>query len=610
MCGIIGQFCFGHHPDKGFNHPDKELITRMSSILAHRGPDADGTYFDNIVGLAHRRLSIIDLSKEANQPMFNENRNLVIVYNGEIYNYLQLKEILIKCGHEFRSNSDTEVILHAYEEWGVNCLTHFNGMWAFAIWDNKKEILFCARDRFGIKPFYYTFDKKSLIFASEIKALLTNPKFGTIPNDPAINLFLSSGILDHNNKTMFKGIYQILPSHAFVINNNTIKHFKYCYLDINSDTTSIVSDENVAHNVIRLLKKSINNHLMSDVPVGTCLSGGIDSSTIARIINEKHELQNTFSACFTDNKFDESNYIDIATKNTNIEPFFIEPNPDELLKNIEHLIYTQDEPFGSLSIYAQYCVMKLAHGKCKVLLDGQGADELLAGYLAYQYNYIKELIKRKEWIVAFGELYGTLTEHYTFYYYALKQVLVRSNRKHLLKNYIKTDRYGGTFDKLLYNELFINNLPALLHYEDRNSMAFSIEARVPYLDVEFVNYIASLPYDQKIRMGRTKFTLRNAIKDIVPDEIRNRTDKMGFVTPEESWMKYELKDYIMNILYSTSFKNRPYWNSDKVLKNYQKFVEGKSEYSPELWRIICVELWLRMFFDQRKSLCQLSGNSK
>jgi len=610
MCGIIGQFCFGHHPDKGFNHPDKELITRMSSILAHRGPDANGTYFDNIVGLAHRRLSIIDLSKEANQPMFNENRNLVIVYNGEIYNYLHLKEILIKCGHEFRSNSDTEVILHAYEEWGVNCLTHFNGMWAFALWDNKKEILFCARDRFGIKPFYYTFDKKSLIFASEIKALLVNPKIGTTPNNSAVNLFLSSGILDYSNKTMFNGIYQILPAHAFVINNNNIKHFKYCYLDINSDTTSIISDDNVAHNTLHLLKKSIHNHLISDVPVGTCLSGGIDSSAIVRIINEKREMQNTFSACFTDERFDESKYIKAVIKDTSIEPFFIEPDPNELLKNIEHLIYSQDEPFGSLSIYAQYCVMQLAHGKCKVLLDGQGADELLAGYLAYQYNYIKELIKRKEFIIVLGELYGTLVDHYAFYYYALQQLLTRNNRKQLLTHYIKTDRYGDTFDKLLWNELFINNLPALLHYEDRNSMAFSIEARVPYLDVEFVNYIASLPYDQKIRVGQTKFALRNAIKGIIPEEIRTRTDKMGFVTPEESWMKYELKDYIMNILYSTSFKNRPYWNSERVLQDYQNFIDGKSIYSPELWRIICVELWLRMFFDQRKSLFELLGNSR
>lgn len=595
MCGIAGQYCF-----KG--EPDRNLVINMSKILVHRGPDADGTYFSKTVGLTHRRLSIIDLSREANQPMFNENRSIVIVYNGELYNYLYLKELLIKSGHTFKTNSDTEVIIHAYEEWGINCLIRFNGMWAFALWDNKKQILFCARDRFGIKPFYYALiNKESLIFASEIKALLAYPEIGKLPKDSTVKLFLSSGILDHSNATMFKGIYQILPSHAFIVTRQTIKHFRYCDLEINA-TIDSVRDNLAAYNTMRLLKQAVNSHLMSDVPIGTCLSGGIDSSTIVKIINEKHRPQNTFSACFSDERFDESKYIRAVIRDTNIEPFYVEPDPNQLLKDIEHLIYIQDEPFGSLSIYAQYCVMRLAQSKCKVLLDGQGADELLGGYLAYQQNYIKNLIKQRKWIMAVKEIFGSLKHHHKFYYYALKQVLARGNRKHLLRNYIKTDRYGGTFEKLLYNEMFINNLPSLLHYEDRNSMAFSIEARVPYLEVELVNYISSLAHDQKIRNGVTKFVLRNAIKKLVPEEIRNRMDKMGFVTPEELWMRFELKDYIIDIIYSTSFKNRPYWNSERVLEDYQKFVDGKTSYSPEIWRIICTELWLRKFFDDRQNL--------
>jgi asparagine synthase (glutamine-hydrolysing) len=270
--------------------------------------------------------------------------------------------------------------------------------------------------------------------------------------------------------------------------------------------------------------------------------------------------------------------------------------------DIDHLIYTQDEPFGSLSIYAQYCVMKLAHGKVKVLLDGQGADELFGGYLAYQKNYISELIKKNYWLLALKEMLGSFRHHKYFYRYAIYQTLVRNKRKNLLTNYIKTHRYEGKFNTMLHNELFTTNLPSLLHFEDRNSMAFSIEARVPYLDTEFTNYIASLPYDQKIRNGVTKFALRNAIKGVIPERIRMRMDKMGFVTPEESWMKYELKDYIIDILYSTSFKNRGYWNSDKVIEDYQKFTEGKTNYSPEIWRIICTELWLRKFFDNRSTL--------
>jgi len=595
MCGITGQYCFQ-------GQPDKDLINNMSKILTHRGPDANGTYFNNIVGLAHRRLSIIDLSKQANQPMYNENHSIAIIYNGELYNYLKLKSLLVQNGHVFRTNSDTEVILHAYEEWGINCLTQFNGMWAFALWDERKQVLFCARDRFGIKPFYYTFLDQSIIFASEIKALLAHPNIGTCPNELQVNIFLSSGITDDSNTTMFKGIYQLQPAHGFIINNNNIKTFKYCDLEINSNIKSIIPDDVIATNISHLLKKSVNNHLMSDVPVGTCLSGGLDSTALVKIINEHHHMQNTFSAIFSDEQFSEKKYIDIALTNTTISPFFIEPKPENLLKDLDNLIYHQDEPFGSLSIYAQYCVMKLAQGKVKVLLDGQGADELFAGYLAYQKNYISELIRRKHFILAAKELGGTLGKHLDFYKYAIKQNSERKKRRKLFTNYINMNRYNGHFHNLLHKELFSTNLPSLLRYEDRNSMAFSIEARVPYLDTEFTNYIASLPYNQKIRDGVTKISLRNALKGVIPEKIRMRMDKMGFVTPEESWMKYELKDYISDILYSTSFKNRGYWNSDKVIEDYQNFINGKSTYSPEIWRIICTELWFRKFFDNRSTL--------
>ena len=595
MCGIIGQYCF-----KG--QPDKELIKNMSKILTHRGPDTDGEYFNNTVGLAHRRLGIIDLSESARQPMFNEDHSIVIVYNGEIYNHPTLRELLIEKGHIFKSNADTEVIVHAYEEWGLNCLTQFNGMWAFALWDNRKKVLFCARDRFGIKPFYYAFVDNTILFASEIKALLAHPNIGVSQNELMVETFLSSGILDHTHTTMFSKIYQIPPSQGLIMNIDGMKQFRYCDLEINSNITSIITDDNVASNILHLFKKAIKSHLRSDVPVGTCLSGGIDSSTIVKLVNTDHPMQNTFSAQFTDEKFDESKYIKLVTSNTSIEPFFVEPKPNDLIKDMDHLIYTQDEPFGSLSIYAQYCVMKLAHGKVKVLLDGQGADELFGGYLAYQKNYILELIKRNYWLLALKEMVGSFRHHRYFYRYAIYQTLARNKRKSLLTSYVKTHRYEGRFNTMLHNELFTTNLPSLLHFEDRNSMAFSIEARVPYLDTEFTNYIASFPYDQKIRNGITKFALRNAIKGVIPEKIRTRMDKMGFVTPEESWMKYELKDYITDILYSTSFKNRGYWDSDKVIEDYQKFVNGETTYSPEIWRIVCVELWSRKFFDNRSTL--------
>jgi asparagine synthase (glutamine-hydrolysing) len=306
MCGILGQYCF-----KG--QPDKKLVNNMSKILTHRGPDTDGTYFNNTVGLAHRRLGIIDLSGNARQPMFNEDHSVVIVYNGEIYNHPTLREILIEKGHIFKSNADTEVIIHAYEEWGLNCLTQFNGMWAFALWDNRKKVLFCARDRFGIKPFYYAFVDNTILFASEIKALLAHPNVGVSQNELMVETFLSSGILDHTHTTMFNKIYQIPPSQGLIMNTDGMKQFRYCDLEINHNITSIVTDDNVASNVIHLFKKAIKSHLRSDVPIGTCLSGGIDSSTIIKLVNVDHPMQNTFSAHFTDEKFDESKYIKLVT---------------------------------------------------------------------------------------------------------------------------------------------------------------------------------------------------------------------------------------------------------------------------------------------------------
>jgi asparagine synthase (glutamine-hydrolysing) len=258
----------------------------------------------------------------------------------------------------------------------------------------------------------------------------------------------------------------------------------------------------------------------------------------------------------------------------------------------------QDEPFGSLSIYAQYCVMRLAAERVKVVLDGQGADELLAGYLAYEWSYIRGLVTSFHWYTAFCEKIGALRHHRGFFWCALPQLFVRSGRRRLLKGDIpKVSRYGGTLDQVLYRELTSTNLTALLHYEDRNAMAFSIESRVPYLDLHLVEYIASLPLDQKIRAGVTKHVLRRAVKGLIPESIRCRMDKMGFVTPEEDWMKSELRPFVLQLLTSVTFHTRPYWDADAVVKNYLAFLDGRSAYSPELFCIVCAELWLQMFFD-------------
>jgi len=604
MCGIAGQYCF----DGGV--PDRELLARMSGQLIHRGPDGEGLEVRGPMGMVHRRLAIIDLSDEGLQPMTNEDKTLWLLYNGEIYNYVELREELIRKGHRFHSQSDTEVILHAYEEWGTGCLQRFNGMWAFALWDEKAQQLFCARDRFGIKPFYYTGINGSFLFASEIKALTEHPDAGKKPDAEVLGTYLAWGVQDHSARTMFDGILQLKPAHALIVTKDG-PHTPYQYwnVTINGAVHSDVPDRSESGRFLGLLTDATRIHLRSDVAVGTCLSGGIDSSTLAVLINNLirdeapasvSDRQKTFSVVFTDKRFDESRYIDEIVNVTGVDSHRTEPAPDQLWDDIDRLIWVQDEPFGSLSIYAQYCVMRLARKNVKVVLDGQGADELLAGYLAYQAGYIRGLVHAFHPGIALREIFGSFRIHHGFFSSAFRQLLTRRSRRNLLTVTVPpVDRYAGSLPEILRRELCSTNLPALLHYEDRNSMAFSIESRVPYLDVRLVEYVASLPLDRKIRNGVTKIALRSAVKGIIPESIRCRMDKMGFVTPEEIWMKEALRPFVLAVISSDSFRARPYWNADAVMKDYQAFIDGKSAYSPGVWRIVCTELWLRKFFDQR-----------
>jgi asparagine synthase (glutamine-hydrolysing) len=604
MCGIAGQLCYGS------TLPDRGLLETMSERLAHRGPDGQGVYINGRIALAHRRLAIIDLSDDARQPIANEDGSLWLVYNGEIYNFVELRAELVAKGHTFHSKTDSEVILHAYEEWGTECLSRLNGMWAFALWDEKRQQLFCARDRFGIKPFYYTEAGGSLLFASEIKALLAHPDVGRKPDDETLLTYLAWGVLDHSERTMFDGVFQLRPAHAIIVKpGGPLAPYRYWDVTVNPSVSSDIPDADAAARLLALLRDVVRVHLRSDVAVGTCLSGGIDSSTLAVLINEliRSEApqsvgarQKTFSAYFDDARFDERRYIDEVVAATGVDGYRIQPEAGRVWDDLHKLLSMQDEPFGSLSIYAQYCVMRLAAERVKVVLNGQGADELLAGYLAYEWSYIFGLTGSLHWYRALGEKIGAIRHHHGFIRDSVRQLYVRAGRRKLLKGAIKKiDRYGGSLDQVLYRELTETNLTALLHYEDRNAMAFSIESRVPYLDVHLVEYIASLPLDQKIRIGVTKHVLRRAIKGLVPESVRCRTDKMGFVTPEEVWMKEELRPFVLNVFTSDAFHARPYWDADAVVKNYLAFLDGKSAYSPEIFRIFCAELWLQMFFGQR-----------
>jgi asparagine synthase (glutamine-hydrolysing) len=607
MCGIAGIFLLNGE------NVDPALLAGMSEKIRHRGPDGSGTHVDGPVGLAHRRLAIIDLTDEAKQPMTNEDGTLWLVYNGEIYNFIELREELLGKGHTFHSSGDTEVILHAYEEWGRECLARLNGMWAFALWDSKKQELFCARDRFGIKPFYYARTGDMILFASEIKALLTHPDVGRRPDDPLLRTFLAWGVLDHTGGTMFDGISQLRPAHRITFSRSgagTPEQYWNLAMNPEAGHPWAEEDERASTAFRDLLMDAVRIHLRSDVPVGTCLSGGIDSSTLAVMINRLiraeaprsiGDRQKTFSIIFPDPRFSEERFIDEVVAAAEVDAQRMTIGPEEARRDLPRLLSMQDEPFGSLSIYAQYRVMELASRSVKVVLDGQGADEQLGGYLAYLGSYLGGLLRGRHLSTALSEAAGSYRLHGGFFRDALDQVLVRNQRRCLLRGDAPTvSRYTGSLDEVLKREIMATNLPALLHYEDRNSMAFSIESRVPFLDHRVVEYLATLPLNQKIRNGVTKYILRKAIRGLVPEAIRCRMDKMGFVTPEEVWMKESLRPFVLEILTSPGFQARKYWDADRVLASYTSYLEGRTAYSPEIWRIVCTELWLRMMFDARE----------
>lgn len=599
MCGIAGQFALNGED------ADPALVGAMAERLAHRGPDGEGTFFSGPIGLAHRRLAIIDLSDEGRQPMGSEDGSFQIVFNGEIYNYPEIREELSAAGHRFSSATDTEVILHAYEEWGRDCLARFNGMWAFALWDGRRRELFCARDRLGVKPFYYTLIDGSFLFASEIKALRAHPDVGRQPNDRMLSTFLAWGVADHTGETMYDGVFQLPPAHTVVVSAEGVGEPERYWDFAVSGAPGGADDEAAAQSVRALLTDAVRLRLRSDVPVGTCLSGGIDSSTVTALINglllaespeSVGERQKTFSVSFDDPRFDESRYIDTVVAATDVASRRTTPGTDGLWEDIERLLYMQDEPFASLSIYAQYCVMRLASGEVKVVLDGQGADEQLGGYIAYQAPYIRGLLRRGDVLAALREGVGSARHHRSFFSWAAAQSRVRSERRGLLRGDApEVLRYAGSLEEVLKREVTASNLPLLLHWEDRNSMAFSVEARVPFLDYRLVEHLAALPLDQKIRGGVTKYVLRQAIRGLVPDAVRCRMDKMGFVTPEEVWMKGELAPRILDLFSTPEFRERPYWDAEQVIENYREFLEGKSPYSTEFWRIACAEMWLREF---------------
>lgn len=645
MCGIFGVFDRG-----GFRMPPTDLLKGLS-VAAHRGPDGEGVaWFDTRQGqakfvpterlsgagdnaslvLAHRRLAIIDLSDSGHQPMPSDDGQLWITYNGEIYNYLELRAELEGFGAVFRSHSDTEVILRAYEVWGTDAFTRFVGMWAVAILDLRQRRLVLSRDRFGIKPLHYAASGDRFAFSSEIKQLLEIPWVPRSLNGRAVYDYLRYEVSDIGIETFFSGIYKVRPGSTLVLPLDTGGHTErpYCTSPARPALEDI-SPEHAAGRFRDLLRESVRIHLRADVPVGTCLSGGLDSGAIAvlmRDISQREQLtieRHAFSCHFDIPEADELEFTRQNMAAAAMRPHFVEPHDKDVEADLKALVWHQDEPFASTSIFAQWSVFRLVQDAgIKVVLDGQGSDEMLGGYastaphvfleLAAQGRVTKALAESWQWSSLQGvpwrtvvpspglrRMLGALT--------GTKAAVTAPRRSWMQGDFERTWAANSVFgtgayetpwdnktplDSMLRRLFFESNLPALLRYEDRNSMAFSVESRVPFLDHRLVEFAFSLPAHVKFRGGYTKRVLRDAMQGLLPEPVRMRARKMGFATPEMRWQTGVLKPLILDAIHSDSMTDFIDRDAARETRDWIEETQ-RLDFLPWRWLNLC--LWRNQF---------------
>jgi len=568
MCGIAGIISL--YPSD--RDPLTASLRSMTDAIMHRGPDGEGFWINenSCAALGHRRLKVIDMSENAAQPMHYAGR-YTITYNGEIYNYKELRNELVSKKYVFKTNSDTEVILAAYDCWKESCPGHFDGMFAFAIWDNTTNQLFCARDRFGEKPFYYFRDEDQFLFASEMKALWAAGVQRKIQNNRLLN-YITTGLVQDAEKpdsTFFESIFSLPAGHHLKLQLPSFDLHTENYWDIDKETTDHGISENEAiEKFYNLLQASVLRRLRSDVTVGASLSGGLDSSSIVACIcalqagaGSKSDLQ-SFSAVFPGFDRDESGYMKEMIRAFPVSNFQTTPLVGQLLNDFDELIHHQEEPFQSLSIYAQYKVYELAKQQgVTVLLEGQGADEILAGYHKYFPWYWQELLRENPKSLRDARNAGTDTGIDVSWGFKnklaarlpelaarhLQNKAYRQQSRHpdLERDFFSahSDRHSLTkpairkLNDILYFHTFQTGLPELLRYADRNSMAHGREARLPFLNHELVQFIFSLPAHLKIKNGWTKWVLRKSMSDKLPPPIVWRKDKIGFEPPQQEWMQ-------------------------------------------------------------------------
>ncbi|WP_164718225.1 asparagine synthase (glutamine-hydrolyzing) [Colwellia sp. Arc7-635] len=623
MCGINGvvsisdTICaknfYKAHLKTAHRGPDDEGIFAISndgsfmlkgddtvSELNHLGHIRDINECELV--LSHRRLSIIDLTVAGHQPFCMGK--YVVVYNGEIYNYLELKVELEKLGVVFNTLTDTEVFVAAYVMWGSGAFKKFNGMWAAAIYDIESKKTVLTRDQFGIKPLYYSTENGTVHFSSEIK-FIAELKELTEVDDQAVYQYLRYSETDYSEHTMFKQVKQVLPGQYIEIFNGDLNKFTFW----DSRELSVSANKS---NVEELLKSSIDIRLRSDVQIGSLLSGGIDSSLIVGLINESHGLNNfnSYSAVFKEEEFSEKKYIDKTADLLKFTPNFVYPKADDLSKYIEELIYIQELPFRSLSVLSQYLIYKevAQTGDVKVLLNGQGADEIFSGYTEHYYTYFLDLLNRLKFIKLFHE-FRAFKRYKNLSWKAAVSVSVKSilslsfqrkDKYKLFNKSFKRDKPPKPFRSKLKNNFYKNlNFSALreyLRYEDKNSMHFSLESRLPFLDFRLVKRAFALNSDEYIQNGVTKIQLRDIGTKYLADEVRNRKDKTGFTSPQELWQKNEMKTEL-DACFKDIEKNGlfDFIDTSALILLYQEYTVDKHNDWAVIWRVYCLYKWKLMW---------------
>ena len=639
MCGIAGIFRRG-----GSDDADPSRLVAMTDAIVHRGPDDFGYLTlsqrtgDYAIGqdvrrcnecnvlLGNRRLTIVDLSAKGRQPIANETRDVFITFNGEIYNHHDLRRELLDRGHIFESATDTEVIVHAYEEWGEECVARFNGMWAFAIWDQRQRQLFCSRDRFGIKPFYYRLDADVFWFASEIKGILAALSSRPSANLAVVRDYLVTSSLCQNPETFFENILRLEPGHNLVISD--LQVVKKRYWDYNSHRTMDRRDD-PAEAFRALLDDAVRLRFSSEVPVGLALSGGLDSTAILGVASALAPGQRikTFSAVFSGFGRDEAQFSALAAQRLDAVPHTIEYKTDDLAEDLERLVWHLDYPALVAQVLPRWHIIQRARQHVKVLLEGQGADEILAGYIhryfePYLLDQFRSLRARPTpkrlstvartcsdlYRAAGAAPFRSLLAHSRFFPYRLYASMRPLNRAFTgdflnvrgLVTPWKSPR-TGPFNSFLDNALHYDHsraiLPQLLKFGDAISMAGSVESRLPFMDHRIVEFAFQLPSREKLNGDTSKCVLRNACADVMPKEILERRDKIGFGTPSGPWFRECMDTLVRPILLSRQVKDRGILDTGKVEKLLTSHAQHRTNIGDSIFRWLSVELWFRLFID-------------